>query len=82
MRLELDNTATTRPLFLYGTLRAFPLLAYALTGDPAQEGHVFPLTEPTVTGFFRFLYHRNGILPSSPRTMFLGGWTPTSTTDT
>lgn len=44
-----------RPLFLYGTLRALPLLAWALTGDSARISDAIPLTLPaTLTGFARF----------------------------
>jgi gamma-glutamylcyclotransferase (GGCT)/AIG2-like uncharacterized protein YtfP len=46
---------TPRPLFLYGTLRALTLLAWALTGDPTKEVQILPLTEPaTLSCFARF----------------------------
>jgi hypothetical protein len=52
VRLEQDDTAIPRPLFLY---RALPLLAWALAGDPAKENQVLPLTEPaTFTGLSCF----------------------------
>ncbi|KAF8899518.1 hypothetical protein CPB84DRAFT_1143792 [Gymnopilus junonius] len=45
---------TPRPLFLYGTLRALPLLAWAITGDPKNVDHVRSLTHPSLLrGFFR-----------------------------
>jgi len=46
---------TPRPLFLYGTLKALPLLAWVLSGDPSKVDQVLPLTEPaTLTGFSCF----------------------------
>ena len=48
---------TTRPplIFLYGTLRALPLRAWVLTGDPTKENQVLPLTEPArLSCFARF----------------------------
>jgi len=44
-----------RPLFVYGTLCAMPLLAWALTGDAAQTSAVRPLAQnATVKGYARF----------------------------
>ncbi|TFL00378.1 hypothetical protein BDV98DRAFT_650474 [Pterulicium gracile] len=52
-----------RPLFVYGTLRALPLLAWALTGD-------FHKTDPaTVSGYTRSRLHHcdyPAVVPSSP----------------
>lgn len=50
-----EDGAILRPLFLYGTLRALPLLAWALTGDPSKEDQIASIGEPaTLTGFARF----------------------------
>lgn len=44
-----------RPLFVYGTLRAMPLLAWALTGDASNKVAVSALARPaTVSGYARF----------------------------
>ncbi|KAF5025996.1 hypothetical protein F66182_1898 [Fusarium sp. NRRL 66182] len=46
---------TPRPLFVYGTLRALPLLAWALTGDASKTSAVAPLARPaTVHGYARY----------------------------
>ncbi|KAK1764339.1 hypothetical protein QBC33DRAFT_203470 [Phialemonium atrogriseum] len=46
----------TRPLFIYGTLRALPLLAWALTGDASNTAAVASLARPgKVYGYARFL---------------------------
>ncbi|PBK59073.1 AIG2-like protein [Armillaria solidipes] len=46
---------TPRPLFLYGTLRAMPLLAWALTGDSRKTDVVAPLVKPAeLKGYARF----------------------------
>ncbi|PBK98908.1 AIG2-like protein [Armillaria gallica] len=46
---------TLRPLFLYGTLRAMPLLAWALTGDSRKTDVVAPLIKPALLeGYARF----------------------------
>ncbi|KIJ91016.1 hypothetical protein K443DRAFT_510349 [Laccaria amethystina LaAM-08-1] len=46
---------TPRPLFLYGTLRAKPLLAWALTGDSRRADLVAPLLKPAILkGYSRF----------------------------
>ncbi|KAF2964436.1 hypothetical protein GQX73_g9131 [Xylaria multiplex] len=43
-----------RPLFIYGTLRALPLLAWALTGDASNISTVSKLIQPaTVYGYTR-----------------------------
>ncbi|KIM36018.1 hypothetical protein M413DRAFT_449462 [Hebeloma cylindrosporum] len=48
------DDSTLRPLFLYGTLRALPLLAWALTGDHRKHDQIIPLTEAaTLPGFSR-----------------------------
>ncbi|KAK7468304.1 hypothetical protein VKT23_002818 [Stygiomarasmius scandens] len=47
--------STPRPLFVYGTLCAMPLLAWALTGDATQTSIVRPLAQnATVKGYARF----------------------------
>ncbi|KAH7888345.1 hypothetical protein F5I97DRAFT_2002082 [Phlebopus sp. FC_14] len=47
-----------RPLFLYGTLRALSLLAWAITGDSRQISVIEPLVEPArVQGYARFSLH-------------------------
>ncbi|TFK96406.1 Butirosin biosynthesis, BtrG-like protein [Pterulicium gracile] len=47
-----------RPLFVYGTLRALPLLAWALTGDPGEIDMVKALVKAaTVSGYNRFRLH-------------------------
>ncbi|KAI1159486.1 AIG2-like protein [Nemania serpens] len=44
-----------RPLFVYGTLRALPLLAWALTGDASNISVVSRLVQPaTIYGYARF----------------------------
>ncbi|KAI1770062.1 AIG2-like protein [Hypoxylon cercidicola] len=44
-----------RPLFIYGTLRALPLLAWALTGDKSNIPTVTRLIQPAkVYGYARF----------------------------
>ncbi|KAI0447040.1 AIG2-like protein [Xylaria telfairii] len=44
-----------RPVFIYGTLRALPLLAWALTGDPSNISAVSKLIRPaTIYGYARF----------------------------
>ena len=49
-----------RPLFLYGALRALPLLAWAVTGDPAKVDVVKPLVQAARirgTEYARFALH-------------------------
>ncbi|WXC64983.1 hypothetical protein SNK03_010792 [Fusarium graminearum] len=47
-----------RPLFVYGTLRALPLLAWALTGDAAKTSAVTDLVRPAkVHGCARYSTH-------------------------
>lgn len=47
-----------RSLFLYGTLRALPLLAWAITGDSTKVDMVKPLVRPArVRGYARFSLH-------------------------
>ncbi|KIY68932.1 hypothetical protein CYLTODRAFT_394616 [Cylindrobasidium torrendii FP15055 ss-10] len=49
------QTNKPRPLFVYGTLRAIPLLAWALTGDSSQVHLAEEITRPaTVKGYARF----------------------------
>ncbi|KAJ7129140.1 hypothetical protein C8R44DRAFT_732160 [Mycena epipterygia] len=49
-----------RPVFIYGTLRAMPLLAWALTGDSTKIETVQPLAQPaTVKGYARFSIHHS-----------------------
>ncbi|KAI0490498.1 AIG2-like protein [Xylaria cf. heliscus] len=44
-----------RPLFIYGTLRALPLLAWALTGDASNTSAVSKLVRPArIYGYARF----------------------------
>jgi gamma-glutamylcyclotransferase (GGCT)/AIG2-like uncharacterized protein YtfP len=44
-----------RPLFVYGTLRALPLLAWALTGDATNTTAIAALARPaTVHGYARY----------------------------
>ncbi|KAI1196119.1 AIG2-like protein [Nemania serpens] len=44
-----------RPLFIYGTLCALPLLAWALTGDASNISAVSKLIQPaTIHGYARF----------------------------
>ncbi|RSL68849.1 hypothetical protein CEP53_002397 [Fusarium sp. AF-6] len=50
----MNNQSTPRPLFVYGTLRALPLLAWALTGDASNTSSVAPLARPAkVHGYAR-----------------------------
>lgn len=51
----------TKPLFIYGTLRALKLLAWALTGDAANVDAVECLTRKAkVSGYSRYsLVHRD-----------------------
>ncbi|RSL84298.1 hypothetical protein CEP51_004006 [Fusarium floridanum] len=49
------QSTTPRPLFVYGTLRALPLLSWALTGDASNTEAVLPLLHPAkVYGYARF----------------------------
>ncbi|RSL92273.1 hypothetical protein CDV31_015229 [Fusarium ambrosium] len=51
----MNNQSTTRPLFVYGTLRALPLLAWALTSDASNTSSVARLTRPAkVHGYTRY----------------------------
>ncbi|KAI1070149.1 hypothetical protein LB507_007942 [Fusarium sp. FIESC RH6] len=46
---------TPRPLFVYGTLRALPLLAWAITGDASNTNTVQRFAHPAkVHGYARF----------------------------
>nr|CEG04997.1 unnamed protein product [Fusarium clavum]CEG05856.1 unnamed protein product [Fusarium clavum] len=50
--------STPRPLFVYGTLRALPLLAWAVTGDAANTSTVEKLAHPAkVHGYARYAVH-------------------------
>ncbi|KAK0238426.1 hypothetical protein EDD85DRAFT_1000781 [Armillaria nabsnona] len=60
-----EPPVTPRPLFLYRTLRAMPLLAWALTGDSRKTDVVVPLVKPALLkGYARFslLAQRNVIV--------------------
>lgn len=47
-----------RSLFLYGTLRALPLLAWAITGDSTKVDMVKSLVRPArIRGYARFSLH-------------------------
>ncbi|KAJ6457477.1 hypothetical protein C8R47DRAFT_1180916 [Mycena vitilis] len=63
-------SSSPRPLFIYGTLRAMPLLAWALTGDSSKTATVQPLAQPaTVKGYARFSIHHSdypAVVPGSP----------------
>ncbi|TGJ84405.1 hypothetical protein E0Z10_g4372 [Xylaria hypoxylon] len=49
------SESNPRPLFIYGTLRALPLLARALTGDASNISAVSKLVQPaTIYGYARF----------------------------
>ncbi|KAI2629508.1 AIG2-like protein [Hypoxylon sp. NC1633] len=49
------SSSKPRPLFIYGTLRALPLLAWALTGDKSNIPAVTRLIQPAkVYGYARF----------------------------
>ncbi|KAI1014895.1 hypothetical protein LB503_004009 [Fusarium chuoi] len=49
------ESSKPRPLFIYGTLRARPLLAWALTGDAAKTEPISALTRPAkVHGYARY----------------------------
>ncbi|KAJ8126962.1 hypothetical protein O1611_g6677 [Lasiodiplodia mahajangana] len=49
------SAATPKPIFVYGTLRAFPLLAWALTGDASSVSAVVKLAQPAkVHGYARY----------------------------
>ncbi|RTE71757.1 hypothetical protein BHE90_013831 [Fusarium euwallaceae] len=51
----MNNQSTPRPLFVYGTLRALPLLAWTLTGDASNINTVAPLARPAkVHGYARY----------------------------
>ncbi|WAO86232.1 Putative gamma-glutamylcyclotransferase [Fusarium falciforme] len=51
----MNNQPTPRPLFVYGTLRALPLLAWALTGDASNTSAVARLARPAqVHGYARY----------------------------
>ncbi|KAI0097764.1 AIG2-like protein [Nemania sp. FL0031] len=44
-----------KPIFIYGTLRALPLLAWALTGDASNVSAVVKLVQPAkVSGYARY----------------------------
>lgn len=46
--------ATTRPVFVYGTLRAVPLLAWVMTGDSSRARDIAPrLKRAVVHGYKR-----------------------------
>jgi len=50
--------STPRPLFVYGTLRAFPLFAWAVTGDASNTSIVQKFAHPAkVHGYARFAVH-------------------------
>ncbi|KAK0189302.1 hypothetical protein F5146DRAFT_1112930 [Armillaria mellea] len=50
-----ERAVPPRPLFLYGTLRAMPLLIWALTGDSRKTDVVAPLINPALLkGYARF----------------------------
>ncbi|KAF5716671.1 hypothetical protein FGLOB1_2477 [Fusarium globosum] len=49
------ESSKPRPLFIYGTLRARPLLAWALTGDVANTEPISALARPAkVHGYARY----------------------------
>ncbi|KAM0418723.1 hypothetical protein ACHAPT_012321 [Fusarium lateritium] len=51
----MQNRSAPRPLFVYGTLRALPFLAWALTGDTSNTSVVAPLAHPAkVHGYARY----------------------------
>jgi hypothetical protein len=53
------TSITPRPLFVYCTLRALPLLAWALTRDASNTNPVSKLACPAkVYGYTRFSLHR------------------------
>ncbi|KIK34733.1 hypothetical protein CY34DRAFT_812721 [Suillus luteus UH-Slu-Lm8-n1] len=58
-----DTTSSTdnsvAPIFVYGTLMAAPLLAWAIKGDSSKAGDVLSQRKPgTITGFERRRVHR------------------------
>lgn len=58
-----DTTTSTdspvAPIFVYGTLMAAPLLAWAIKGDSSKAGDVLSQRKPgTITGFARRRVHR------------------------
>ncbi|KAF5677573.1 hypothetical protein FHETE_1624 [Fusarium heterosporum] len=60
-----QSTNTPRPLFVYGTLQALPLLAWALTRDAANIDIVAKLARPAkVKGYARYAVH-HGDYPAS-----------------
>jgi gamma-glutamylcyclotransferase (GGCT)/AIG2-like uncharacterized protein YtfP len=51
----MSEQPNTRPLFIYGTLRALPLLAWAVTGEASNTAAVAGLARPAkVYGYARF----------------------------
>ncbi|KAJ3577560.1 hypothetical protein NPX13_g3010 [Xylaria arbuscula] len=49
------SSPPTRPLFIYGTLRALPLLAWVLTGDSSNASAISKLVKPArIYGYARF----------------------------
>ncbi|KAI8721655.1 putative gamma-glutamylcyclotransferase [Fusarium sp. LHS14.1] len=51
----MDNQPTPRPVFVYGTLRALPLLAWALNDDASKPHDVARLARPAkVHGYARY----------------------------
>ncbi|KAF4948858.1 hypothetical protein FGADI_9348 [Fusarium gaditjirri] len=53
--ITIAASSQPRPLFVYGTLRALPLLAWVLTGDATQTSTVAALARPArVSGHARF----------------------------
>ncbi|KAF5657172.1 hypothetical protein FDENT_14221 [Fusarium denticulatum] len=49
------ESSKQRPLFIYGTLRARPLLAWTLTGDAANTEPISALARPAkVSGYARY----------------------------
>ena len=52
------TTTQPKPVFVYGTLCATPLLAWALTGNSSQVSTIKPLICPArVDGFARYCLH-------------------------
>jgi gamma-glutamylcyclotransferase (GGCT)/AIG2-like uncharacterized protein YtfP len=55
---ETPTDTPIAPIFVYGTLMAAPLLAWALKGDSSKAGHVLSQRKPgTILGFERRRIH-------------------------